>query len=252
MHFFDKFFKPLPEKYEDFKKQLNDLLPCIYDTKHIALSMKKDFRCYNRSAVATLSGLHATIQRNVKDKLLFPKIRHAPGHIRYVNGGQIHEAGYDAFLCGSVFLFLAQQLISNNLCCKLVQTLTVEDMLRCLGPYTNCVKIPCSYLCLTGEDPPQIKHSQVIVIGQPPSSFFRLLCKIGPHAVQPIGQHRFIVTIFSRGRIKELMAAAMPNKGLFVESYSVWRHTRLSTVVLWLSGIVCTSSLSWLITSYFK
>uniref|UniRef100_A0A8C4QCD5 PARN like, ribonuclease domain containing 1 n=1 Tax=Eptatretus burgeri TaxID=7764 RepID=A0A8C4QCD5_EPTBU len=252
MHFFDKFFRPLPEKYEDFKEQLNDLLPCIYDTKHIALSMKKDLRCYNGDAAASLSGLHAAIQRKFKGKLLCPKIRHAPGHSRYVNGGQIHEAGYDAFLCGSVFLFLAHQLVSNDLCCRLVHTLTVQDMLRCLSPFTNCIKIPCSYLCLSGEDPPQAKPSQVIVIGQPPPSFFQLLCKIGPHMVQPQGQHRFIVTVHSKHRIKELMAAAMPNEGLFVESYSVWRHTRLSTAVLWLSGIVCTSSLFWLITSHFK
>ncbi|XP_050409679.1 poly(A)-specific ribonuclease PNLDC1 [Patella vulgata] len=38
---FDKFYKPLPEKFCDFKKELNTVLPRIYDTKHITFSAKK-------------------------------------------------------------------------------------------------------------------------------------------------------------------------------------------------------------------
>lgn len=35
MHLYDKFYEPLPEKLEDFKKNMNALFPHIYDTKYM-------------------------------------------------------------------------------------------------------------------------------------------------------------------------------------------------------------------------
>lgn len=40
LHLFEHFVRPLPPKYEVFKRELHSLLPCVVDTKHLAVVLK--------------------------------------------------------------------------------------------------------------------------------------------------------------------------------------------------------------------
>uniref|UniRef100_A0A8C5U2Y5 PARN like, ribonuclease domain containing 1 n=1 Tax=Malurus cyaneus samueli TaxID=2593467 RepID=A0A8C5U2Y5_9PASS len=44
MHLHDKFYRPLPESYEEFKRNIHNLFPVIIDTKTVTKSMQK-VRC---------------------------------------------------------------------------------------------------------------------------------------------------------------------------------------------------------------
>ena len=41
MQMYDKFHRPLPTSYGEFKRRLHDLFPVIYDTKHMASNLKR-------------------------------------------------------------------------------------------------------------------------------------------------------------------------------------------------------------------
>ncbi|KAF4796295.1 poly(A)-specific ribonuclease PARN-like domain-containing protein 1 isoform X3 [Turdus rufiventris] len=43
MHLHDKFYRPLPESYEEFKKNIHNLFPVIIDTKTVTKSVQKNF-----------------------------------------------------------------------------------------------------------------------------------------------------------------------------------------------------------------
>ncbi|KAJ6664558.1 hypothetical protein lerEdw1_006131 [Lerista edwardsae] len=44
LHLHDKFYKPLPENYEEFKKNIHFLFPVLLDTKNIAKSIWKEYQ----------------------------------------------------------------------------------------------------------------------------------------------------------------------------------------------------------------
>ncbi|KAK6184483.1 hypothetical protein SNE40_006951 [Patella caerulea] len=100
---YDKFYKPLPEKFSDFKKELCTVLPRIYDTKHMAVSAKKALAGHVAVDKTSLKKIYQMFNsKEVSEAVLFsPCIEHAASFNLYKDVELPHEAGYDAFMCGS-------------------------------------------------------------------------------------------------------------------------------------------------------
>ena len=107
----EKFYRPLPPKLKDFKKNINRLLPSIFDTKNIIHRERRRLEDELGLNFQTTS-LTELFQILDSDKgrfglLYSPAIDYAtPG--KYNADNRIpHEAGYDSYLAGYVFLRLA-------------------------------------------------------------------------------------------------------------------------------------------------
>ncbi|KAL1924252.1 uncharacterized protein VTP21DRAFT_7287 [Calcarisporiella thermophila] len=99
-HIYAQFVKPLPAGFSDCKRALNQLFPFVYDTKYICASEK--FKCWiNDSNLVELE------ERLHREPFTEPKIEINVHHCRYSIQNPAHEAGYDAFMTGVVFLKLA-------------------------------------------------------------------------------------------------------------------------------------------------
>ena len=107
----EKFYRPLPPKLKEFKKNINRLLPSIFDTKNIIHRERRRLEDELGLNFQTTS-LTELFQILDSDKgrfgaLYSPAIDYAtPG--KYNADNRIpHEAGYDSYLAGYVFLRLA-------------------------------------------------------------------------------------------------------------------------------------------------
>ncbi|KAI9294691.1 ribonuclease CAF1 [Neoconidiobolus thromboides FSU 785] len=92
---------PLPDSYKDFLTVLREKFPVIYDTKFLFDS------AFNLNHNETNDSSLLTV-RTITSKTPYPKvkIKFYEEHNKYLmgDGSQHHEAGYDAFVTGEVFL----------------------------------------------------------------------------------------------------------------------------------------------------
>ncbi|UJR37478.1 hypothetical protein I4U23_030181 [Adineta vaga] len=116
---YDKFIDILPSKFEDFQMGMNKNFVCpIFDTKYLASEMKEYlFTRQNRSNISnyveklttstSLSSLYDLLTSKYYENLIFLKpIIEMNATDRYQNEICTHEAGYDAYMSGVVFLKL--------------------------------------------------------------------------------------------------------------------------------------------------
>ncbi|NXG28072.1 PNDC1 ribonuclease, partial [Dromaius novaehollandiae] len=99
LHLHDKFYKPLPESYEEFKRNIHSLFPVLIDTKTVTKSVWKKYPFPRVSNLLEVYEVLCSSDLNPTDPTC-PVIVLASDCSRYAEKTP-HEAGYDAFLCGS-------------------------------------------------------------------------------------------------------------------------------------------------------
>ncbi|CAF0944934.1 unnamed protein product [Adineta ricciae] len=116
---YDKFIDTLPPKFEDFQMLINKNFNCsIFDTKYLALQMRdylftRRHRQNNSNYVenfttsTSLESLYELLTSKYYENLIFLKpIIEMNADDRYQNEVRTHEAGYDAYMSGVIFLKL--------------------------------------------------------------------------------------------------------------------------------------------------
>ncbi|KAM8809786.1 poly(A)-specific ribonuclease PNLDC1 [Eudromia elegans] len=113
LHLHDKFYKPLPESYEEFKRNIHSLFPVLIDTKAVTKSIWKNHPFPRVSSLLEVYEVLCSSDLNPTDPLC-PEIVLASGCSRYAEKSSPHEAGYDAFLCGSELRYVSMFCIFQN------------------------------------------------------------------------------------------------------------------------------------------
>ncbi|KAL8623603.1 hypothetical protein ACOMHN_037690 [Nucella lapillus] len=127
MHLLNHFCFPLPQELEEFKAMVRSSLPRLFDTKHIASTHPfRDLIPYT-----VLGNLQQTLE---KEPFTPAKVELPEEFLRYKDAtDKYHEAGYDAYVTGSIFATLA-----NHLGKKLDHpTPVVEASSKLLDPFRN-------------------------------------------------------------------------------------------------------------------
>lgn len=55
LHLLEKFFKPLPESYDEFKQNIHSLFPVIIDTKNVTEDIWKEMHFLQASNLSEVS-----------------------------------------------------------------------------------------------------------------------------------------------------------------------------------------------------
>ncbi|TPX68544.1 hypothetical protein SpCBS45565_g02978 [Spizellomyces sp. 'palustris'] len=105
---YEKFHRSLPENVQDFKQGLRNLFPVIYDTKYIAHS-ESDVQPFIMQ-----SALSDVLRRVSLKPFTYPTIAVHPDFTGYEDADNFHEAGYDAYATGVVFVKLMGQIVKNE------------------------------------------------------------------------------------------------------------------------------------------
>lgn len=167
---YEKFYEPLPETIGEFKRKINELLPVIYDTKHISFECKRLNKTMKEMYESTiLENLYISINREVAKKcsLYMPNIKPSINAASYASLRKPHEAGYDAFMCGTVFLKLAHTLAhldtKNNYNSR---ANNMNDYFLIVKPFESKVKLVKSsvdFVNFSGQDPKPINTKTLFV-----------------------------------------------------------------------------------------
>lgn len=107
LHLLSQFIDTLPKDYNEFKSMVRAAFPALVDTKVLASDnlIKESFS--NTTLVALLG------QLGVEPSCL-PPVEYEPGYGYEAGKGQLHEAGYDAFVTAMCFTGLCQKLGKNK------------------------------------------------------------------------------------------------------------------------------------------
>ncbi|NXN21313.1 PNDC1 ribonuclease, partial [Nycticryphes semicollaris] len=231
MHLHDKFYKPLPESYEEFKRNIHNLFPVLIDTKTVTKSIWKKF---SFPRVFNLLELYEALCSNLNpEDSTCPVIALASDCSRYAEKKSPHEAGYDAFLCGSVLLKSAHLLLCRSTDDAVEadpsfsQYLTV--LAHCLNK-VNLIRGRVSSINFTGEDNP-CEHPPALIVhvrGGPGLSErqiyeeFKPLCRFD---VRWLSGNQFILLSNKFDDVRLVLRDYKHHPRLRVSIHRHWRHS---------------------------
>ncbi|XP_058275809.1 poly(A)-specific ribonuclease PNLDC1 isoform X1 [Hirundo rustica] len=249
MHLHDKFYRPLPESYEEFKRNIHNLFPVIIDTKTVTKYVQK--KCLF-PRVSSLLETYAVLCSNLNSKgPPCPVITLASGCSRYAEKKFPHEAGYDAFLCGSVLLMSAHLLLCRSTDDAVEADPSFSRYLTVLAEHVNKVNfirggVPS--INFSGEDAP-CRHPPALVVhvrGWPELTERQIYQEFKAHCrfdVRRLSKNQFILLSNKYKHVRLVLRDYRHHPHLQVSVYRHWRHSPSVNCLLQISGIVALWSL---------
>ncbi|XP_019519302.1 PREDICTED: poly(A)-specific ribonuclease PARN-like domain-containing protein 1 [Hipposideros armiger] len=217
LHLHEKFFRPLPESYNQFKLNIHNLFPVLIDTKNVTKDIWKEL---NFPRVSNLSEVYEVLNSDLNPtKNSGPVIIHASKCEKYVETKYPHEAAYDAFLCGSVLLKVAHLLLWR-----------VHGQ-NFSGPDYPSIRPPI--LILTVRRWPEVSEQQVY-------REFQNLCKFD---VRRLTRSQFLLLTNKFKDARSILKEYKHHPTLQVTLYRHWRHSPNVNCLLRVCGIVATWAL---------
>ncbi|XP_042684712.1 poly(A)-specific ribonuclease PNLDC1 isoform X1 [Centrocercus urophasianus] len=249
-HLHDKFYNPLPESYEEFKKNIHHLFPVLIDTKTVTKSIWKNYQFPRVSNLLEVYEVLCSSDLNPMDPSC-PVIALASDSVRYAEKAAPHEAAYDAFLCGSVLLKSAHLLLCSLTDDAAKANSSFSQYLTMLAEYLNKVNVirgGVSSINFSGEDascryPPPLV---VRVRGWPRLDERQIYQELQPLCrfdIRRLSENQFILL---SNRFKHVIRVLRDYKNhpkLQISVYRHWRHSPHVNCLLKVSGIVALWSL---------
>ncbi|XP_067118978.1 pre-piRNA 3'-exonuclease trimmer-like isoform X1 [Centruroides vittatus] len=235
------FYKPLPKKYSEFKKNIHKLFPVIFDTKHIIWSLRKEYEKLFSYSVRSLSELYNTFKSpKVKFHTLFSP------HIYQVEGceftGKPHEAGYDSYASGYVFIQTAHILVMKTKDAYSAQPVSWSQHKKGIEHFKNRINIirgRIQHVNLEGPDPPshcppllyvKIKNSNKVLH---PAWVATQFSSYGCVDVMSISRNSALVAVGNIWCAKDILTAFHSHPDILVTCYNVFLHSKSTRMLLW-------------------
>ncbi|CAF0716460.1 unnamed protein product [Brachionus calyciflorus] len=233
MYLYEKFHDTLPSTLKKFKEEINKMFPLVYDTKFIGIEAKKinnQMRDLYDSTI--LDNLFQSLNREMPKKcgLFLPTIKHSKVSSLYSMRTRIHEAGYDAFMCGSVFLKLAHALVTYD-SKKLysIRQNNMNDYFVILKPFANklpIIKASIDYINLSGKDSHRQDLKTLFIKSKTEISAPELNSEFttyGQCELKMCSKYTATVTMDSICYSK-YSAAPLKNNNYEITEYNFWKH----------------------------
>ncbi|NXH11114.1 PNDC1 ribonuclease, partial [Bucco capensis] len=245
MHLHDKFYKPLPESYEEFKRNIHNLFPVLIDTKTVIKSIQKKCQFPRLSNLLETYMVLCSSNLNLRDPTC-PVIALASDCSRYAEKKSPHEAGYDAFLCGSVFLKSAHLLLCRSTEDAVEPVPSFSQYLTVLAEYLNKVNVirgGVSSINFSGEDAP-CQHPPLLIVHvrdwpglneRQIYEEFKALCRFD---VRRLSRNQFILLSNKFKCVRRVLRDYKHHPHLRISIYRHWRHSPPVNCLLQVSGIV--------------
>ncbi|NWR13689.1 PNDC1 ribonuclease, partial [Emberiza fucata] len=232
MHLHDKFYRPLPESYEEFKRNIHNLFPVIIDTKTVTKSVQKECLFPRVSSLVEAYAVLCSSNLNPKGPPC-PVIALASGCSRYAEKKFPHEAGYDAFLCGSVLLMSAHLLLCRSTDGAVEAEPSFSQYLAVLAEHVNKVNFirgGVSSINFSGEDSP-CHHPPALVVhvrGWPGLTEGQIYQEFKAHCgfdVRRLSKNQFILLSNKYRQVRHVLRDYRHHPHLQVSIYRRWRHS---------------------------
>lgn len=257
---YEKFHQPLPKLYSQFKQDIHKLFPNIYDTKHIAHSLRNRLEHLKLHAAKNLQDLYDILHSPsiMKMTLMQPSV----DRVEWAGmQEQIHQAGYDAFLCGCSFLRICHLLHFRNTNSMYVKACSFEAYLVTVRSFCNCVNViraMVNHVKLDGEEPPSQRppliHVEAVqpgdkLIAQQLIGWFSMY---GTVDIQMLNDKQAIVATANFMTARDIIYQFKGHKFIKVSKYKFWEHSPLGQKVFMGSLVLATGSCLLMLISALK
>jgi len=261
-----KFHAPLPESYETFKQELHTLFPAVYDTKHVHFCMKKTLESQGVIFARSLEELYSmlTSERVMNMSLMNPSILRQtdlPEQSTKI-GDTFHHAGYDAFICGSVFLRLCHFLHSKKFSSTFQegQQFLFKNYLPNMSNFCNCVNViraSVTYIKLDENDPLSLRPPLLFVKAKVKSALngTSLAVLMSPHGtvdIKMLNPTDAIVATTNYCTAREIIIAFKQDPLFDVTNYRYWKHSSIGKGIWWSSMAVAAGSCALVMLSLLR
>ncbi|XP_073193933.1 poly(A)-specific ribonuclease PNLDC1 isoform X2 [Lepidochelys kempii] len=249
LHLHDKFYKPLPESYEEFKRNIHSLFPVLIDTKNVTKSIWKEFQFPRASNLLEIYEILCSDLNPTNPTC--PVIAHASDCSKYADKKSPHEAAYDAFLCGSVLLKLAHLLLGRMPCDTLENGPSFSQYLNALTKYlnqVNLIRAGVSKINFSGTDVPSQRPPLLIasVRGWPgvdEEQIYQILKALCKFDVRRLTENQFLLLSNKFKDVRVVLRDYKAHPNLRISLYHHWRHSPQMNCLLQICGIVASWSL---------
>jgi poly(A)-specific ribonuclease len=207
------FYQPLPDTYEGFKAQIHQIFPVIIDTKHLCFAVQKRLSQTKLLEFTSLTDLCGALgsQRGTFYALFSPEVSHGEQCHRYSGERVFHEAGFDAYSAGFVFLRVAHLLAMKNVKSTEAQAVQMRRYFKLVEPFTNRVNLirgPIHYIDLVARDSPLVRSPWLVVSTPDRSQLTLPLLQKELNCVMDVRQltpYSAVIVVSSRKRAEALM-----------------------------------------------
>uniref|UniRef100_A0A452U614 Poly(A)-specific ribonuclease PNLDC1 n=1 Tax=Ursus maritimus TaxID=29073 RepID=A0A452U614_URSMA len=253
LHLHEKFFRPLPESYDQFKLNIHNLFPVLIDTKNVTKDIWKERprRAYLQGIFLILFFFSTSDLNPTKNS--GPEVIHASKCEKYVETKYPHEAAYDAFLCGSGESCCPPKRVSCFICGNAgpMPEPSFPLYLDLLAPYVNQVNLiraGVPKINFSGPDCPSIRPPILLlhvrrwpeVSEQQVYWEFQNLCKFD---VRRLSRSQFLLLTNKFKDARSILKEYRGHPTLQVSLYRYWRHSPNINCLLQVCGVVTTWAL---------
>ncbi|KAI4501952.1 hypothetical protein M0802_002634 [Mischocyttarus mexicanus] len=222
MFMYKLFYKPLPRRYIDFKTELNHLFPIIYDTKYISNQVKEK---YEIQVLNSLGSLYCHFS-NLANR--FPHIVDDTNNVKK----NFHNAGWDSYCTGYIFLKMAYILANDNHPSSLNKVITHEELMSLIRKHVNCINLSNAnalYLKLDGQDPESGRPQWLFVKSREPihldiSEVSTKLSQFGTFDIKPYSRGRALVAFSNHASANDILKHFRNNRELYIVPYNPIKH----------------------------
>ncbi|KAJ8917797.1 hypothetical protein NQ315_010703 [Exocentrus adspersus] len=247
----------LPQSYAEFKKLANGLFPSIFDTKTISYELKHMIPEEKIWADSSLESLFDYFKNGSGRHLVL----NSPAVLleRDGNYGKFHEAGWDAYCAGYIFIRLAYLNVYHKF--PKSKTFMSSELIGGLSHLKNRVNVirgAVSSIKLDGEDPASTRPPFLVIesIRNKPvdiSEVTSILSSFGFVEVRKFPYHRkrALIAVDNFYSAKRILANFKSHKEFQVKQYSAIKHSPFTQAIL-LSGITMSGAILFWFTQRYK
>lgn len=224
-----QFFRPLPKSYSIFKKSVTSLFGVIFDTKHISSEVQRLGGKRNRNLATCLSLVDLYKHYSEAITISSPNV-YVKDNVEIET--KAHNAGFDSYACGYVFIQLAHALARSDLSIHDQHFITWTELLVALEPYqhkVNLIRGSVHHVNLTSAD----QKSQ-----RPPSLFVqmqmdrvnimqltKMFSNFGRVDITPCNETSALVAVPNIGCAKDILREFKYNPDFKVSIYNPFKHS---------------------------
>ncbi|XP_018302370.1 poly(A)-specific ribonuclease PARN-like domain-containing protein 1 isoform X3 [Mycetomoellerius zeteki] len=266
MFIHQQFYKPLPQKYIDFKNNIHQLFPTIYDTKFLSFELRNILQTEEKWKDNTLSGLMSHFTGS-HGKYIMPgspviKLTTDSDELNdIVSSKKYHTAGWDAYFTGYLFIRITHVFATKQYRQGLnSKEFTHIELMNSIKSFANCVNIirgNTSYLRFDGSEPKSTRPKWLYVKmlssnSVTPSQVAEKMSKFGMVDVKQCTPNRLLVAVANHGSARDILLHFKKNNELYVVPYNPIRHSSSVQLILWGSLVVSGGIFAWMLHQKFQ
>lgn len=255
IYMYKLFYRPLPNNYSQFKSDIHNLFPVIYDTKYLSNRLK-DLFDEDMWNLNSLGNLYTCFSKGKGSCVTLNSPLIEINNNMHIGQRNVHNAGWDSYLTGYIFVKMAYIFVSKKYGEGVGnKILTNAELMSATKDHLNCIYLSRAsslYLKLDGPDPKSERPQWLFV--KPLSStncnldhISKKLLPFGMLDVKPIKRGHVLVAVSNHKSASEILKHFHHNKELYVTRYHPIRHSPMAKFVLIGSMLVSGGVLGWIV-----